>query len=227
MHYQLSTYTLTLTAIGVLGHPSMDWSVVNSRTCPYEGQMEQRLARFSELINFVSNNVPFGATEDSFTSTLSNELFDEELALTFPQTVTESDSYFTYGAFAAGLLDLSGHTAWYSLDGLLYGESANDTQPAEYYGAPSNVSLYQFLQELPFGIRLVHGNSWFWCDEDAAWGFNSANVYITEKISAEDAGNGSFINIQNMTVMDATSTNTLLCTTSSRMAMSTSIRTQQ
>ena len=168
-----------------MGHPQLDWMKVNSRTCPFENTMEQRLAKFAELIYRVSNDIPYGVTRDEFNIQLTDYLFYEQaeiFAVIFPDTIDQSQSYFTYPAFQAGALDLSKHSSWYSMNALLNGKSINDPIPTEFYGDPSLYSLYDYLKQLSFGIKIVHGISYYYCDDDHAWGFNQANVYIKEKV---------------------------------------------
>lgn len=179
--------SLLLQILGVISHDAslLDWVTVNSRTCPYESDMEQRLAKFSELIYLVSNDVPFGATQSSWDNTLENYIFDQSVefhAVVFPNTISESQSYFTAPAFAQDLLDMSKHSSWYSLDYLLDGGGASGPQPDEYYGEPSDLSFWDFLKTLGFGVKIVNGISYYYCDEHIAWGFNQANVYIKEKL---------------------------------------------
>ena len=45
----------------------------------------------------------------------------------------------------------------------------------------TNASFFEFLQELPFGIKIVHDNTFYQCDDEAAWGFAKASVYVEEK----------------------------------------------
>ena len=167
-------------------HPQLDWMKVKARTCPFENDMEQRLAKFAELMYLVSNNIPYGVTRDEFNSQLTDYLFYDQAAIfavIFPDTIKQSQSYFTYTAFQANQLDLSKHSSWYSLNALLNGKGLNDPTPTEFYGNPSNISFYDYLQQLPFSIKIVHGISYYYCDDEHSWGFNQANIYIKEKIT--------------------------------------------
>eukprot|EP00486_Rosalina_sp_Unknown_P009254 CAMPEP_0201582414 /NCGR_PEP_ID=MMETSP0190_2-20130828/84906_1 /ASSEMBLY_ACC=CAM_ASM_000263 /TAXON_ID=37353 /ORGANISM="Rosalina sp." /LENGTH=239 /DNA_ID=CAMNT_0048022271 /DNA_START=56 /DNA_END=775 /DNA_ORIENTATION=+ len=169
-----------------MGHPQLDWMKVDSRTCPYENDMEQRLAKFAELIYKISNDIPFGVNRDEFNIQLTDYLFYEQaeiFAVIFPDTIDESQSYFTYAAFQADQLDLSKHSSWYSMTALTHGSGINDPTPDEFYGDPSPLSLYDYLKQLSFGIKIVHGISYYYCDDDHSWGFNQANVYIKEKVN--------------------------------------------
>eukprot|EP01084_Bolivina_argentea_P249945 418583_1 len=168
----------------IVSHPQLDWNKVYLRTCPYENDMEQRLARFAELIHLVSNNIPFAITQNDWNNEIVNDLFYENaniFAVVFPTTISDSQPYFSYPAFTAGLLDLTKHVTWYSMNALLHGGGSNDPTPTEFYGKPSDISLYEYLQQLPFGINIVHGLSYYQCDDLHAWGFNRANVYIKEQ----------------------------------------------
>jgi len=178
--------TLLLSTCNVAAHEALDWSIVAARTCPHTSDMEQRLSKFADLIYQVSMDIPSGIYDfdRDYYSVMADYILDQnEVMLTFPHTIDESQAWFSYGSFVSDTLvpGMDGHTSWWSVAGFLDGGGANDPQAEGYYGAPTNSSFFEFLQDLPFGIQIVHGNTFYQCDEDSAWAHAKASVYVTEK----------------------------------------------
>ena len=128
---------LFIGAVHVLAHPSIDWAISAQRTCPHTSDMEQRLARFADLIYLVSMDIPLGVYdfERDYYGVIADYIFDHECAVTFPHTIEDSQAWFSIGAFMSNTLDvgMDGHTAWYSLDSFLDGEGLGDPQPEGVY----------------------------------------------------------------------------------------------
>ena len=168
----------------ISAHDALDQTVVASRTCPYENDKEQRIAKFSEMIYQVTNNIPFSITRDEFETELYylfNGNDPQHIAVIFPETISESQSFFTYPLFLMGGLDMTKHSGWFSMKAMINGSDPGDPEPSDgYYGNPSNISFYDFLQQLPFAVKIVNGLSYYQCDEIHSWGFNQANIYIKE-----------------------------------------------
>jgi hypothetical protein len=145
--------------------------------------MEQRVAMLLEAIWFASENI-FGYDSSTINQALSNVFSADDAFIAFPTTIDESQPYFSYPAFAAGLLDLSKHGSFIGVDHIINGVAPdpNELRPELLaYGVPQQSSFYDYLSGLDYSIRMVPGTSYYQCDDDKAWGFGSASVYIKEK----------------------------------------------
>ncbi len=147
MFVELSFYCYLVHLTNVFSHPSLDFETVNQRTCPYANDMDQRMANIAEYIYKVSNNIPYGIDKETFDDRLQKYIFsDETQVIVFPHSVSDSQPYFTIGAFNAALTDLSKHSSWLTMEAIRNGiQSDSEKRNAEEHGGfglTSAVSFY-------------------------------------------------------------------------------------
>eukprot|EP01084_Bolivina_argentea_P303189 523393_1 len=177
----------------VLSHNRLNFTIVNTRTCPHTSDMEQRIAMLMEAIYWktTENQFVFGGRWGQFGSISFNELLEnvifnggepDEIAIAFPNSIEKSAPYFLYPEFLQIGIDHSYHIVWYSLTFALNGGVQPDRMPGdEEFGLSATISFDQYLASLPYTIQIIPGNSWYWCDEVHAWGFGYGTVFIREK----------------------------------------------
>eukprot|EP01084_Bolivina_argentea_P038657 71490_1 len=169
----------------VLCHTPLDFATVASRTCPHESDMEQRLSMMMEIIGWKSNENEFFFQQSgqSFDLWIQN-IFGDEATIVFPFTIDSPAPYFTRPEFVLDMIDFSEHGSWYNLDAILNGGEQSDIPP-EFFSDPSPIPFGTFLETLPFTVDISVGTSWYWCDEENAWGFGKGTVFIREKATAK------------------------------------------
>ena len=201
---------MNIQLICVLSHELLNFSIVDSRICPYESDMEQRLSELTHEIYIKSLDnelLLLGEFSGSFNDILKNTIFanDHDAAIIFPHTIRDSAPYWSFSEFLKGSIDPSGHSIWATIDVIINGTTNNNTN-IDYaelvqYGIPKNESFEDFLKNLPFTVRIVPGTSYYWyvcifiypfinktillfnifrCDENNAWGTGSGSVFIKQ-----------------------------------------------
>jgi hypothetical protein len=180
----MSKALLTVSLIaGALAHDPLDWFTVAQRTCPHEADMEQRVAMLLEAIWFASENI-FGFDATTMAQAVSGIFAADGAYIGFPSSIDETQTYFSYPAFVAGLLDMSGQGSFIGVDHIIGGVSPDPSSLSPEvlaYGSPQQGSFYDYLSGLDYSVRMVPGTSYYQCDNAKAWGFSSASVYIKEK----------------------------------------------